>query len=350
MKERIKYIDNMKGFILLVVAMMHTHIDFLQPIVLCFMTTFFFISGFLSNDIEKIQVQKTLTKKFKSLMYPYLILSTITVFLVPRCYCLEDAMPFCDFWQNLTINWHFIVHEFDSIFTKGAGSWAVSPLWFVWALFFIGIIMCFLHVVLKRFNYSSILVFIFSLLCLYIGWTAHVYKVGIFWNIGTVFTASFFYLLGYLYKRHLHQWVSSCASWKLVLAALGLFPVYFIGININGACDLYVNNMGHSLPGMLLSQLTGISIMMLLFQIMSRQSDFCYIGTSLRFLAQNGICFLASHAFVLKFFLFFIGKEGFPFWYFKYPLFLIEILFFLALCPLINNYCPWLVGKKKQYI
>ena len=81
MKERLLYIDNLKGFAILLVVLGHC-IQFREPdydsnwlfrIIYSFhMPLFFIISGYVSHQND-IQIESLVTKRAKQLLLPYFI-------------------------------------------------------------------------------------------------------------------------------------------------------------------------------------------------------------------------------------------------------------------------------------
>lgn len=94
--NRINWIDELKGFILILVCLSHTHISipFMggDLIVICLafrMSTFFFLSGVLFSTRRYPTINSYIKSKTKVLLIPYVLLALLFSFLDPRLYDLS---------------------------------------------------------------------------------------------------------------------------------------------------------------------------------------------------------------------------------------------------------------------
>lgn len=148
--ERIKWIDNYKGYLLLMVVLCHIncHCTIVDWSVTFFMPAFFFISGYLFR-IKESDTFLTFTKrKFKALMIPYLWCNAIAL-VIPTTF-LSDIISGCLSYKNLINNLVCIV---DGTCVQG-----VKPMWFVYVLFLLEIIV-FLFEYCKLLKYNFIILF-----------------------------------------------------------------------------------------------------------------------------------------------------------------------------------------------
>jgi len=80
-KKRIEWLDYAKGIGIILVIYGHTYVPKLFNVWLCsfHMPLFFFLSGITFSSYQKYSRQEFVTKKFKSLIIPYVIFATTLV-------------------------------------------------------------------------------------------------------------------------------------------------------------------------------------------------------------------------------------------------------------------------------
>ena len=197
-QQRIYWIDNLKGFILLLVCFSHLGLfpnicDFFKG---ARMTSFFFLSGFLFSNRKHTTFTSYFKSKCHSLLIPYFILSFIFA-IFP--FSLKNDSTFASIWIhnfNLPIIIEkyintYIINTIDIIqgysFQDG-----VAPLWFVYTLFQVSI----LYYIINKIIYKHIKIAII-IGCLCIGWYCNIYSISLPFHLNTMFTSLFFYGLGH---------------------------------------------------------------------------------------------------------------------------------------------------------
>lgn len=353
--NRIDWIDELKGFILILVCLAHTGINIplvigggdLISICTAFrMSTFFFLSGLLFSTRRYPTIGSYIKSKTKVLLIPYVLLSLLFIFLdsrlydtslIERCSYLNPMCTPSDIHSSLD----FLIMGFISIFYHGIPITA-GPLWFVLTLFLVSISFFIVHYILKA-NSKGIV--IYALFCLFIGWYCNLYDLHFPYNLATVFTASFFFTLGYLTKgitRRLFE--TSKTQLGLIIITLSL--VYLYAININGSISLTFNRLGTHFGIYLLNTISGIFLIVSTFICLNKFISDSILQGILKNIARNALIILAVHYWAIqccRIFLYPIFQEN----YFPWLVTLIMTIVTTLTIPLFRTKLYILIGKEK---
>lgn len=360
--DRIKWVDNLKGFILLLVCIEHVHfhegiMQLMSSTCAAFrMTTFLFLSGFLFSVRKHPNFYSYLLSKFRSLLLPYLSLSLLFSFLDLRLYNVGlisyyhyPVFPIYhlfgvpEFIQN---SLQYLYLDFVSIFISGTSSPIALPLWFVNVLFWTSIFFYLIQSMTKsNSDYRVIPIIVYAFICLCVGWICNKYHYYLPFNLHSVFTASFYFSMGYLSKDIIKKLNSTQTKFIIGLIIL-VVPIYFYGININGAIALYANSLGNDLYGLIISTVSGIILVVLIFILFSRVPNTSYIGGVFRNLARNALVFLAVHYWVIIT-CGIIFHEYNKSVNYKYTVMIAALLISFLSFPLFRNKLYRLLGKEK---
>lgn len=351
--NRINWIDELKGFILILVCLGHTNINipFLggNLITMCQsfrMSTFFFLSGLLFSTRRYPNISSYITHKTKALLIPYILLSLLFSFLDPRLYDLSliernNDLNTSFFPSDIHSNLEFLIMEFNSIFYYGIPI-TTGPLWFVLTLFFVSILF---FSVYHIFQGNTKCITIYAVLCLTTGWILNLYNIILPYCFSTVFTASFFFSLGYLTKKII-KYMNEMNIIKLGSVIILLSPIYLYAININELIDLHSNKLGNSLVGYILSTISGIFLIVNIFILFNKLVNESILQGILKNIARNALIILAVHYWAIKcckIFLYSISKEN----YFPWLVTLIMIIVTILAIPLFRTKLYKLIGKEK---
>lgn len=252
MKERIQWIDAMKGFGILMVVFSHVQLDIGHQYLNSFkMPLFFFCSG-LVVDYSKINgFFSFIKKKFSRLMYPYFLWSLLLY----------------TFWVVFDRGEGDIYKNFIGIFYASGGKeymdWGVI-MWFLPSLFLVEL----LHATLIRSNYSNFLIGI-------IGVIGFIYSNFINfkmpWSINISFVMLLFYHMGYIWKNRFYKVFN---YWYLPLCVI----VWLYSVVLNGDVVVYQGEFNNPLL-FLLGGISGIISIRLLVQMIPKiESLLAYIG------------------------------------------------------------------------
>ncbi|MCL1624645.1 acyltransferase family protein [Bacteroides caecicola] len=351
--KRINWIDELKGFILILVCLGHTHISipFMGGDVLTIcqafrMSTFFFLSGILFSTRRYTTINSYIMSKTKVLLIPYVLLALLFSFLDPRLYDLSlmerqsYLNPYC-LALDIHSNSDFLIMELISIFYHGVPITG-GPLWFVLTLFFVSVLFFIIHHMLKG-NAKGII--IYAVFCLITGWLLNLYNLILPFGFSTVFTASFFFAFGYLAKRII-KYMTGMSKIKLGTIIIFLSPIYLYAINLNGAISLMNNEVGNNFFGYITSTVTGIFVIVSIFILFDKLVCKCVLQGILKNIARNALIVLPVHYWAIKccgIFLHPISNED----YFPWLVTLIMIIVTALAIPLFRTRFYKLLGKEK---
>lgn len=327
-RTRIKWVDELKGAVLVFICLGHITGMIYAPPSLKFLSgaitimgvpAFFFLSGLLfqkRNDSSK----QYIAKKTKALLIPYILLSMLFTILDPYTYnpsylikvlhypkvTLPEFMPLDDYYQASI---EFLLGDILCT-TIGISSRATLPMWFVFVLYFVTISFFWVQ---NRYK-SQKIVAIIALSCYCLALVMNKFGIGGFFKTGPILMAFFFYWLGVLSSKHLNRLGESPLFILLVpsVALLCLFfmtapslidQVYFV----NGIFPIDMSLF------FLSSSLFGISGTLLLFASLSKISfiGFDMFKGVLRNIARNSLIILCMHYVLLVFFSLYL-KTFFP--------------------------------------
>ena len=362
--DRIKWVDNLKGFILLLVCIGHVHFgagifanisSLTEPF---WMPGFFFLSGYLFSSEKYTTFNSCVLSKSRSLLLPYISLSLLFSILDIRLYDVT-LIPYHQYTDYPILSYmgvpetiqnrlQYLYLEFVNIFIAGASTPITTPFWFVNVLFWSSLLFYLIIKLSKRIG-NVFIVFMYGVIMLGIGWICNKNKLFFPLNIHVVCTASFFISLGFLAKDVINKRLVNFSPISLICIILCLSPLYLYGININGAYHLYTNALGGKLHGLLISSLSGITIVIILFLLLSRIPRTSIIGGVFRNLARNSLIFLAVHYWVIN-----TGDIIFHEYntkpLYKYAIFIAALLISFLSFPLFRNKLYKLLGKEKTSI
>lgn len=361
--DRIKWVDNLKGFILLLVCIGHVHFRtgmMYQVSTMCAafrMTTFFFLSGYLFSIRKHKSISSYTKSKTKSLLIPYICLSVVFLFFDARLYDVS-LIPFHKYTEfpilaflgvpdTIQNSWEYLYMDFVSIFISGTSTPITTPLWFVNVLFWTSI--CFYiihHITPSEAKKKNVFILIYAIICLSIAWICNKGHYFLPFNFHVVCAATFYFSMGYLAKNFINKHLNTMPIKYLILMLIIIGPIYLYGINVNGAISLYTNSLGGKLYGLIIASLSGIAGVVVTFILLSRIPGTSAIGGIFRNLARNALVFLAVHYWVINTgdILFHeINKDPL----YKYAIFIAALLISFMSFPIFRNKLYKLLGKEK---
>lgn len=351
--NRIDWIDELKEFILILVCLGHTNINIpflggnlIEILSAIRMPSFFFLSGILFSTRRYSNINSYIIHKTKVLLIPYILLSLLFSFLDPRLYdvsLIEKQSYLNPFLSSSDIHssLEFLIMEFVSIFYYGVPI-TTGPLWFVLTLFFVSILFFSVHHI---FQGNTKFIAIYAIFCLITGWILNLYNIILPYCFSTVFTASFFFSLGYLTKKTV-KYMNDMSSIKLGLIIIPLCAVYFYGINANGAISLIANELGNNFFGYILSTICGVFLIISIFILLNRFVNKSILQGILRNIARNALAILAVHYWTIlccRIFFYPVSKEN----YFPWLGTLIMVIVTIIAIPLFRTKLYKLIGKEK---
>ena len=259
MKERIKWVDAAKCIGILCVILGHSHIPTaLKTAIYSFhMPLFFFLSGVTFSAERNRTTKKQVSKIFRGVMLPYLVLS-ICQFLYKLIWTvIGHGSP-----QNLIKNGVGIllcIRETE----YSVGLW-FFPLLFIAECFFFALVRC------KRTKERIL----FSSVVLVLGFLyAHFISVPLPWGIDAALIAQAFILAGYLAKEELK-------NLDLRVLSVAVIPWYIFAKHNNdyykASVDMYTGEYGNPLVFLLAASFGILMIVSVAYLTSSRPMS--YIG------------------------------------------------------------------------
>lgn len=356
-RERIQWIDNAKGFVLLGVCLTHISCSWniFPYICTCHMAAFFFLSGMLFRPVR--EWREFLGSKCRTLLLPYIILSLFFLFLSPSLYQLSAHHPGSP-WQNqiadLFTNKPYLhsflvqvqIYVWDII--NGHSAPFVAPLWFVYTLFQLNVLCFFPLRRLSKYKHGIICMGTTAALLFILGWGLYMKNITTLFKLPTLVTASAFFIGGFIFNKALPYIAKINCRWLLLMIIL-LSAIYIYGVkNLE---EPFIGYIGNKLDDNIIAYFSaswgGTFLLTLLFIFIDRLNAPCFIGRILRIISQNGMAILALHQYVISFMTWGADTFNTPFLAKNWVKLIAIILFCIITIPIINRYLYICVGKKK---
>ena len=148
---RIGWIDEFKGFVLLLVCLYHVEQSFPQAqmgmlhLSALRMSAFFFISGMLFSTRRFGNFKSYLVHKTRVLLVPYILLSLLFLAIDPVLYNFDlfpkaPRMTVMNIKPEIATVWDYIYWNLAKIFVAGKSSIGSGPLWFVFTLYSVSLL------------------------------------------------------------------------------------------------------------------------------------------------------------------------------------------------------------------
>ena len=145
-QARIGWIDEFKGFVLLLVCLFHIEQSFshvslgMLHLSALRMSAFFFISGMLFSTRRFSNFRDYLVHKTRVLLVPYILLSLLFLALDPVLYNFDlfpkaPRMTVMNIRPEIASVWDYLYWNLAKIFMAGKSSIGSGPLWFVFTLY-----------------------------------------------------------------------------------------------------------------------------------------------------------------------------------------------------------------------
>lgn len=317
-RQRIKWVDELKGAILIVICMGHiAGMVFTPPTIqyianlltIIGVPTFFFLSGllYISNDTA-LSLKSYCKRKAKSLLIPYILLSMLFTLFDPYTFKpsylvevlhyprLTLPVPLGAFTQASI---EFFIGDILCT-VVGISSRATLPLWFVFVLYVVTISYFWIYDMLRSQIKMGFLAVIFMMVAFVLCWLG----IGATFKIGPILMAFFFYWLGVVFSKRM-QWFDKPAFIMLPFLFVFLFVFFMTAPSLIDSVSFVNGIFPFTRPFLfLVSSLAGISCFLLLFAVLSRCRfwGFNILKGILRNIARNSLIVLAMHYVLLVFF------------------------------------------------
>ncbi|MCI5600628.1 MAG: acyltransferase family protein [Hallerella porci] len=355
--ERIGWIDECKGFILLLVCLFHLEQSFVHIQLGMLhgaalrMSAFFFLSGMLFSNRRFSTWKSYAQHKTKVLLVPYILLSLFFLALDPVLYQFDAFFPLSPkmnilgIYPDIQNAFQYLGWNLVKIFIAGKSSIGSGPLWFVFNLYAISLLFFAIH---QFTSGRKIFLFLFALLCLGFGFFLNRFHLHFPFGFERICTTFFFFALGNLCKNFLLRFEKQ-KLFVLLLAFFFAAIFYAIFEKPDPNFSIMNNDLGKNFGVFILSSLSGIFALLALFLILNRMPSWKIILVFkgiLRNISRNGMIILATHWWILLVLrIVFKSELDKPFWaWISLPIVFLGVIFFI---PLFRSKLNRLIAKEK---
>ena len=318
---RIGWIDEFKGFVLLLVCLYHVEQSFPQAqmgmlhLSALRMSAFFFISGMLFSTRRFGSFKDYFIHKTRVLLVPYILLSLLFLALDPVLYNFNlfpkaPRMTVMNIRPEIVTVWDYIYWNLAKIFVAGKSSIGSGPLWFVFTLYSVSLIF---YGVQKIFPRRAI--FFVSLASLAGGWILYANHIRLPLGIERNLTVLFFFANGWLCKGALKDprlrgddkkergnGPHAKSTLSLIVATIVSFAAYAYLEVPDPNFSIMNNDLGKSLPIFVASSFFGIAGLIGAFVLADRLPNAAPVRFAkgiLRNISRNALVILAVHWYTL---------------------------------------------------
>ncbi len=313
---RIGWIDEFKGFVLLLVCLFHMEQSFsnvdmgMLHLGALRMSAFFFISGMLFSTRRFPDFKSYLVHKTRVLLLPYIFLSLLFLLLDPVLYNFEwfpraPRMVIVTIRPEIHSVWEYIYWNLAKIFVAGKSSIGSGPLWFVFTLYSVSLLFYGVQKIANRIKAPRVATALIAVASLAGGWFLYKNHIRLPFGIERDLTVLFFFACGWMCKGVVKGFACLGASnkGKTILATVALisFIVYaFIEIP-DPNFSIMNNDLGKSFPVFLASSVFGIVGLVAAFMFADKLPNIVPIRIAkgiLRNISRNALIILAVHWYI----------------------------------------------------
>lgn len=325
---RIGWIDEFKGFVLLLVCLFHMEQSFsnvdmgMLHLGALRMSAFFFISGMLFSTRRFPDFKSYLVHKTRVLLLPYIFLSLLFLLLDPVLYNFEwfpraPRMVIMTIRPEIHSVWEYIYWNLAKIFVAGKSSIGSGPLWFVFTLYSVSLLFYGVQKIAGRIKAPRAATALIAIASLAGGWFLYKNHIRLPLGIERDLTVLFFFAGGWMCKGALKDPRDSIAPTglqndsgddvqgknilALVAATFVAFAAYaFIEIP-DPNFSIMNNDLGKSFPVFLASSVFGIVGLVAAFMFTDKLPNIAPIRIAkgiLRNIARNALIILAVHWYI----------------------------------------------------
>lgn len=315
---RIGWIDEFKGFVLLLVCLYHVEQSFSYAqmgtlhLSALRMSAFFFISGMLFSTRRFPDFKSYFVHKSKVLLFPYIMLSLLFLALDPVIYNFDlfpkaPRMTIMNIRPEIASVWDYLYWNLAKIFVAGKSSIGSGPLWFVFTLYSVSLIFYGVQKVTGRIKAPRAATIIIAIASLAGGWLLYKNHIRLPLGIERDLTMLFFFACGWLSKEPIRNTLcgkgKKSIPWSLVVAtSITAFILYAAFEIPDPNFSIMNNNLGKSLPIFVASSFFGIACLVTAFVAADKLPNKAPIRIAkgiLRNISRNALVILAVHWYIL---------------------------------------------------
>ena len=338
---RIGWIDEFKGFVLLLVCLYHVEQSFsfaqmgMLHLSALRMSAFFFISGMLFSTRRFPDFKSYLVHKTRVLLIPYILLSLLFLALDPVIYNFDlfpkaPRMTVMNIRPEIAGVWDYIYWNLAKIFVVGKSSIGSGPLWFVFTLYSVSLMFYGVQWVAIHFfsqtrkemphqvrhdnkkaekteSVSKLFIAVFAIASLAGGWILYKNHIRLPLGIERDLTVLFFFACGWLSKDPIRNRLcvkgKKSIPWSLAVATSITAFILYATFEVPDPNFSIMNNiLGKSLPIFIASSFFGIAGLVTAFVAADKIPNIGPIRTVkgiLRNISRNALVILAVHWYIL---------------------------------------------------
>ena len=317
-QTRIGWIDEFKGFVLLLVCLYHVEQSFsyanmgMLHLSALRMSAFFFISGMLFSTRRFPNFKSYFIHKSKVLLLPYILLSLLFLALDPVVYNFDlfpkaPRMTVMNIRPEIASVWDYIYWNLAKIFVAGKSSIGSGPLWFVFTLYSVSLMVYGVQKFASRLKAPRAATIIIAIACLAGGWLLYRHHIRLPLGIERDLTVLFFFACGWLSKEPIRNTLCGKGKkgipWSLVVASSITAFILYAAFEIPDPNFSIMNNdLGKSLPIFVASSFFGIAGLVTAFVAADKIPNIGPIRILkgiLRNISRNALVILAVHWYIL---------------------------------------------------
>lgn len=310
---RIGWIDEFKGFVLLLVCLYHVEQSFpcasmgMLHLSALRMSAFFFISGVLFSTRRFRNFGSYAAHKTKVLLWPYVALSLLFMLLDPVIYNFDlfpkaPRMTIMNIRPEIANVKDYIGWNAAKIFVAGKSSIGSGPLWFVFTLYSVSLIFYLVQKMAgKAKRVARVVVAAVAVVALAAGWLLSQKHMRYPLGLERDLTVLFFFACGWLSRDAIKKFGRAHAVVVAAVAAVS-FALYAYFEVPNPNFSIMNNDLGKSFVGFFASSVSGIVGLVALFQLLSRVPNVAPVRIFkgiLRNISRNALVILAVHWWIL---------------------------------------------------
>ena len=315
---RIGWIDEFKGFVLLLVCLYHVEQSFsyanmgMLHLSALRMSAFFFISGMLFSTRRFPNFKSYFIHKSKVLLLPYILLSLLFLALDPIVYNFDlfpkaPRMTVMNIRPEIASVWDYIYWNLAKIFVAGKSSIGSGPLWFVFTLYSVSLMFYGVQKFASRLKAPRAATIIIAIASLAGGWLLYRHHIRLPLGIERDLTVLFFFACGWLSKEPIRNTLCGKGKkgipWSLVVASSVTAFILYAAFEIPDPNFSIMNNdLGKSLPIFVASSFFGIAGLVTAFVAADKIPNIGPIRILkgiLRNISRNALVILAVHWYIL---------------------------------------------------
>lgn len=327
-QKRIGWIDEFKGFVLLLVCLHHVEQSFsfaqmgMLHLSALRMSAFFFISGMLFSTRRFPDFKSYLVHKTRVLLIPYILLSVLFLALDPVLYNFDlfpkaPRMTVMNIKPEIATVWDYIYWNLAKIFVVGKSSIGSGPLWFVFTLYSVSLLFYGVQCAARKISeilsplrgsrMTAGVTALAAIASLAGGWLLYVNHIRLPLGIERDLTVLFFFACGWLSKAPIRNTLCGKGKkgfpWSLVVAtSITTFILYAAFEIPNPDFSIMNNYLGKSLPIFVASSFFGIAGLVTAFVAADKLPNIApirIIKGILCNISRNALVILAVHWYIL---------------------------------------------------